>query len=224
MELVACWSLFVKLAACWFVFRETYILSFSTSNSFFFMEPVACWFYSWKSLLADRFCLWNLLHVAYPLHETCSYIFSSWNSFCSWNSLRAEIYSWSLLHADCCSWGFWRADFSSQSSKHFNFPFLNLYIIFFQVKLILFEEVVACWFLFDEPYWFVLEKLVACWFFLHETCALIFFLLVKLNLLMQLVIWNSLHVYFSLSETYTFDFLLVKLALFLELLRAEFCS
>jgi len=60
-----------------------------------------------------------------------------------------------------------RADFCSKNFLHVDFFSWYLDTDFLIIKLILFTEHIACWFLFVElvAYWFLLVKLVAYWFF-----------------------------------------------------------
>jgi len=60
MKRVACWFLFVKLLSCWSFSPWISTWLFSSWN----------WICSWS-----HFCSWNLMHIGFPLHETCTLIF-----------------------------------------------------------------------------------------------------------------------------------------------------
>ena len=120
------------------------------------------------SLLRADSCSWNLFYVDFSLLETCKLIFSRRETdFVHGTSCVLIFASRELL----CAIFFVRENSCIMIISHRK----TYTLIFLQLKLSLFMELVACWFLF--------VKLVACWFFI----------------LMKLLNWflSSLHFFYS---------------------------
>ena len=58
------------------------------------------------------FFSWNLLDGDFSPRDTCTFIFSSWNWFCSMKLLRAYFCLWNLLQVEFFSWWKLSIDFS----------------------------------------------------------------------------------------------------------------
>jgi len=189
--------LFVKLGACWFFLlgiycaliflklvhidsslREACTFIFLLVKLILFTELVVCWFLFVK-LVACRF----------SLRETCTLIFSPYETDFAQGTSCVLIF---------CLWNFLHIDFSHCEA---------LTLIFLHVKLVLFMELSACWFLFIElgvssiflfvklVHWFLsswnwicswnlLRAYCCSWNFLctgffRETYCMLIFLLVK---------------------------------------------
>ena len=169
------------------------------------------WFCSWSLLRIDllfmelsvcRFFFVKLIARWFFFRETCSklvtLIFSPGetdflyeilcvlNFYCCWNLLHLDFCSCILLCTNFCSWNLLHADFFFVI-----FPFMRLLNKYFLlVKLILFMEFFAFLFILVRGtccvLTFVRETCSRVDFSLHETCTLVF-LLVILILLMEVV-------------------------------------
>ena len=92
--------LFVKLVACWVFTSWNQHIEFSSCQTHFVQELVACWFLSWKLLRAVFSVLENFFMLIFLFMRPVINISSRLNWFFSWNLLHADFYSWNLLSAD----------------------------------------------------------------------------------------------------------------------------
>ena len=188
MELVMSWCLFVELAVCWFLFmkhvacwffsiRETFTLIFLLVKLILFMKPVACKLFSWNLLRADIFVRGTYYILILFVKLVTYWFFPSWNFYTDFSHCSDFVHVtrcmlifflfWNLIHAEFCLWNLLYFDSSDRETCT---------LIFLLVKLILFMELVECWFCS----WNLLRanfyslNLLYVDYSLRETCTLIF--------------------------------------------------
>ena len=190
-KLVTRWFLFMKLVVCWLLF----------------MKHVARWF----------LYLWNLYSKFFPRETNFTLGNSCVLKFCSWNMFRDAFCSQNLshvnfsprqadsIHGTCCVLIFVRTNFCVLI-----FLIVKLVHCFSPREIVLFMELVACWFFF----------LILVDLFFRETDFLrgtprVLIFSYSWNLLHpHFCWWNFLHFRFSLCKACTLIFLLVKLNFF----------
>jgi len=208
--------LFVKLLH-WFLFITDFVNG-TCCMQILSVELVAWWIFLFKKLFAFRF-------------------FSSWNFSVDYSPRETVLF----VELVACRYLFvelvvrW---FLSTKWLHFYFYFRKTFeLIFLLVKSILFMELVACWFCSwnlmradfcsRESFYMVIFQFVELvnkffsswncfysWNLLHGgVCSWTY-------LCTDFLFWNFLHSNFSLRETFTLIFLVVKSILFMELRQA----